>query len=193
MFSRRERTGHHRRAKHSFPPDAIAGFVFLILGVAILVAVPTIEGTRSTDPLGPRFLPKLLSLVLIGLSALLIISALFKARASTGSDAPVETAIALDDEIQADAGARETRSGSSRNVYLLITAMTLYVTFLPTIGYLLGSFLFFSSILAIAGQRRPVVLVCQALGTTIALFLLFDGLLNVNLPEGVLSPATFLR
>src|SRR5687767_14974174 len=103
MFSSRERTGHHRRAKHSFPPDAIAGFVFLILGVAVLAAVPTIEGTRSTDPLGPRFLPKLLSLVLIGLSALLIISALFraratarvKARASTGSDAPVETAIAL--------------------------------------------------------------------------------------------------
>jgi putative tricarboxylic transport membrane protein len=165
--------------------DVGAGVLLFALGILILAGTPGIEATHTTDPLGPRFLPRLLAIILMFLSAWLIVDGARQMGGKHAKDAASGAAWErAEDEPIPPTPAADT---GKRRVLLIVAAMALYVGLMPLIGYEIGSVLFFLAMLWIAGQRRPVMLIVQAVGTMIVLYVLFGVILGINLPEGILS------
>jgi len=174
--------------------DLASAGVLIGLGVLILLAVPGIETSFVTDPVGPRFFPSLLAVLLIGLSLVLASRGVLALRREVGAAAgrgAVEPATETPPPADVpESGGEEvagvTEVGAARRVLLLVLGMGVYVAVLPTVGYGLTSFLFFSGILWVAGERRPLRVVVQAAAVTAVLALLFGVLLGVELPGGFL-------
>jgi putative tricarboxylic transport membrane protein len=169
--------------------DLVAGGLLIALGVGILVGVPGIETSFVTDPLGPKFFPTLLAGALIALSLALVVRGGLAVRRERlermprdGSMGPERSDLA----VAAPDLTTQVGTGSNRRVLLLISAMAIYVTVLPWIGYGISSFVFFMAVLAIAGERRPARLIVQAGAVTVVLALLFGGILGIELPGGFL-------
>ncbi len=74
----------------------------------------------------------------------------------------------------------------SKNVVLNLIAMVAYGLFLNKVGFLVCTFLFSVFFLRIVAHRRWTTIVLVSLSVTIGAHLLFNVLLNVQLPKGVL-------
>jgi len=163
--------------------DIGAAVVLLGLALLVLMGTPSIEAAHTIDPLGPRFLPNLLA-VLLGLLSLMLLMdgvlAMRKGDRGGTPSPPPEVRPAVGD---VDATPVPRFGESARRVLLFGGALTAYVTLLPYIGFALGSFLLFVSTLAIAGLRRPGPLILQAASVTLVLYILFGVVLGVELPR----------
>ena len=64
--------------------------------------------------------------------------------------------------------------------------IVLYVTVLPTLGFLLTSVPLFAGLMVLAGERRPGWVVISSISIPLVLFLMFRYGFRVSLPRGVL-------
>lgn len=167
------------------------GAVLFAFGMVILAATRTIEETHTTDPLGPRFLPRVLAVVLMLLSVMLVVDGALQIRAKRSSARKLALSEEKGARLHAGAAGAVAIAAGDRSVLLFIAAMAFYVALMPILGYALGSFVFFIATLALAGQRRPGMLIAQAIGTMVALYLLFGVILRIDLPDGVLPLPLF--
>lgn len=77
-------------------------------------------------------------------------------------------------------------SGSSwRKVVLVLVAILLYVLVMPTVGYLLGTFLLMSFLFRIFSPRTVWRVLLYSFLTTTITYYVFAKLLNAQLPEGL--------
>jgi putative tricarboxylic transport membrane protein len=69
----------------------------------------------------------------------------------------------------------------------MMMGLVLYVTFLNSLGYLLATIILSVVLLRVLGTRRVWSLALAALIMALGSYILFDRLLNVTLPAGILS------
>lgn len=167
--------------------DVVAGLALAALGLVILTAIPGIETSFVTDPLGPRFFPLLLAVLLIALSLILVARGAVSGRKRRRRAAAEASASAegMAGSVPSARPVPEPPAGASRRVMALIFAMGTYVAAVPYIGYGTASVLLFGALLVTAGERRPLRVALQAVTLTLVLVVLFGVILGVELPGGL--------
>ena len=70
---------------------------------------------------------------------------------------------------------------------IMMMGLILYVTFLNSLGYLLATIILSVVLLRVLGTKRVWSLALAALIMALGSYILFDRLLNVTLPAGILS------
>lgn len=145
--------------------NVISGLVSLILGALFYILTygfPDIE----TDILGPGFLPKLYSILLVIFGLILIINAIVKRKRE----------------------ANEVKSTNYSYLYGLASMLIVfvYILVLPYIGFYISTILVMLALLYFLKIRNYIILFSVSLGTVIFLFTIFEKLLKVPIPSGSL-------
>jgi putative tricarboxylic transport membrane protein len=161
--------------------DLIGGLVLLALAAAYFAATETIPSSMLDDDFGPRGLPVYLAALLGVLALLLIVRALVGLRAQR-AQARLNTGAAANDE--EEAGDDYTASLGRAFGFLLIGAG--YLLLLPILGYPVAIAVAIAVIALYEGAARNWRIPVVAIGGGLGFWLLFNGLLGVAQPMGVL-------
>ena len=154
--------------RRSFAGPRLAGLVLLAGSVAVLIAVTAIPGRGGYEASGPRFVPLIVAIALIALSALFL----------------VRTFVRPDTEL-AERSAAEDAATHWATPALLVAALVVYVLALEPLGYPLATVLFFIVAARLLGSRSLVRDVLIGLLLGFGLFTAFTQYLGVALPEGL--------
>ena len=147
--------------------DRIWGIAVLVLGGIYLVQGIRIPPPAIGDPLGPRVFPSILG----GLMCASGIFMIFR-------PGPVEEQPVLDRR-------------SFLPILTLFAFLLLYAALLPSLGYLVATFLFVMAVALIMGERSlPRGLAVAALFSC-GIFFLFTRILTIPLPLGLLKTLGF--
>lgn len=83
------------------------------------------------------------------------------------------------------------RGRSALRVAGAVSLMLAYALLLETLGFLASTFLFLISLVLMTGTRNLVALVLLPAGVSLVLFYVFNQLLSVSLPRGLLEGILF--
>ena len=141
--------------------DIILGVVMAIISAVAIVDSNKLISTNKWDVIGPDGFPKMVSYILLGLSIILIISAIRKKE--------------------------NTSSKMSVNILTLFTLVSIfvYVLIMPIIGFIFSTGLFLiilQLILAYDVKKSFFQSIMTTIIVTGTVFIVFEKLLNVKLP-----------
>ncbi len=154
--------------KPSFAGPRVAGAVLLAASVAIFVAVFSIPGREGWSVSGPRFVPLIVSIGLIVLSAAFLL----------------RTFVRPDMEL-AKRSAEEDAVTHWATPALLMVAMVAYALLMEPLGYILSTALFFVPVARLLGSHSLVRDVIVGIVLAVGLFTAFTQFLGVSLPGGL--------
>ena len=154
--------------RRSFAGPRLAGMVLLAASVAILFAVFAIPGRGGYSSSGPRFVPLIVAIGLI------LLTAAFLAR----------TWVRPDMEL-AERSAEEDAATHWATPALLLVAMVAYALLMEPVGYILSTAAFFVPVARLLGSRSLVRDVVIGLVAGVGLFTAFTQYLGVSLPAGL--------
>jgi len=154
--------------RRSFTGPRVTGAVLLAASVAILLAVFAIPGRGGYESSGPRFVPLIVAIGLI------VLSAAFLARTVVWPDVEM-----------AERSAEEDAVTHWATPGLLLVAMVAYALLLEPLGYILSTALFFVPVAWLLGSRSPVRDIVCGLVLGVGLFTAFTQFLGVSLPAGL--------
>jgi putative tricarboxylic transport membrane protein len=148
-------------------PDIAGGAVGAAIGVYILV-----EGAKMPPDhimkLGPSFFPSILAILILGFSAWLIVMG-FLSKKEGGFER-----INFRD------------SGIWRAILSLAAAMV-YAFLLKPIGFIPDTILFVLALMLLLGSRKPLELTLVPILSTAGVWFVFERLLTISLPVGLMS------
>jgi len=143
--------------------DILAGSFFLFLGVAVIIGALQLPLGTPLDP-QPGFFPLLAGVFLSGVSIIYLLRALPKKRSA----------------------GRQPVGAAWRPVFL-IAGLFIYSIILDPLGYVIATVVLSMIILRILEPKTWWKLVTIGLGTSIGSYVLFDRILGVTLPLGILK------
>ncbi|MHB8909132.1 MAG: tripartite tricarboxylate transporter TctB family protein [Syntrophales bacterium] len=143
------------------PGEIVAGLCFLAIGIGFTAGAVKMGIGAPTEP-QPGFFPFWDGVILIALSALF----LFKAWGGRAGESHA--------------------FGRLGGPAVVILALILYVAAMETVGYVITTALLAAVVLKVL-ETKPHVLVLMSLILAVASYLLFDRLLGVTLPAGLLA------
>jgi putative tricarboxylic transport membrane protein len=144
--------------------DIVAG----ILGLCLCALVFYLTASFPEDQVvrvGPAFFPRLLSAGLGIFSAILLVSAFFKANAAS------ESGFSL-------------RDPGIRRGIVSVVATVIYCYLFEYLGFITLTIIYLIFLMLLLKERHYFQIVSTAIGVTIAVFFIFEGLLNITLPMG---------
>ena len=141
--------------------DAVGSFFLFFLGIGAVIGAIRLHVGSPTEP-QPGFFPFLGGLSLIVLSSII----LFKGRIGQSQEKVV--------------------FGEVRRPALLLVVMIVLVGVLDRLGYVIGTFIASGLILRILNVKSWRVLILTSLCLSIGTYILFDKLLGIELPVGIL-------
>lgn len=162
----------------------------MLVGIAVFWLSGTVPAFTATDNLGGRFLPRLLSVLMILFSFALIVTGWLNIEIEGGKvPSQPANADASEDEVahvvptdeSEPAGFLGIAPGDLR-VASFILIMTIYTWLLPLLGYIAASIFAFMALIVTAGERRPLRVVSGAVGIAGLLYFLFAVIFGINLP-----------
>ena len=147
--------------------DIVGGLIGILIGIYAIW-----EGTKMPEDLvmkiGPSFFPNILAGFLILFSATLIINAL--RGKSKGEVAPLK----LSDK------------GVQRGLITLIATIVFCVALDP-LGFIPTAIVFLVFMMLIMGNRKPLQITIAPPLVTLAIWLVFEKVLNLSMPAGILA------
>lgn len=158
--------------------DLIGGLVLLVLAGGYYWSAETIPNSLLDDAFGPRGLPVILAGILAVLALAIMARALFDMRAARGEAASVSA--------PAPAGEDEDYGSSVPRAIGFLAICAAYVVALPTLGYPLSIGLMIAAVALYEGAERGWKLPATAIFGGVFFWLLFDKLLGVPQPAGLL-------
>ena len=154
--------------RQSFTGPRLAGAFLLAASVAILLAVTAIPGRGGYTTSGPRFVPLLVAIGLIALSALFLLRTF------------VRPDVAL-----AERSAEEDAATHWATPGLIMAVLLAYAFLLEPVGYPLATAAVFVALARILGSHALVRDVLAGLVLGFGLFTAFTQYLGVSLPAGL--------
>ena len=146
------------RPARALTPGRLLGAALIALAAAAIASAQALVVPFAADPLGPRGFPTVVALVMGGCGALLLLP-------RGAALPPMERRLAP---------------------WALVAAMAGYALLLVPLGFLLATALLAAAVALLFGARPLAALVTGAL-TSLALWALFDRLLDLPLPKGPLG------
>lgn len=174
-------------------PAVLAAFAaYLLIGI-FTMRVP--EGTMFP---GPQFFPAIITAGLFLFAALLAIRAVKEWRASASQLAAGTRHLELDPDVDQGAGADpgidlvpESAPTQVRvdwaSLAWVVGGFVAFTLLLPWLGWIIGAAFLFWCIARGFGARRPVFTILVGLTTSSLAYILFDMLLGLSLPSGILG------
>jgi hypothetical protein len=141
--------------------EIIAGLCFLAIGIGFTVGAVSLKIGVPTEPL-PGFFPFWDGVILIALSAIF----LFQAWGGRAGESHA--------------------FGRLGGPAVVVLALVLYVAAMETVGYVITTTLLSAAVLKVL-ETKPRALVLMSLILAAASYLIFDRLLGVTLPLGLLA------
>lgn len=141
--------------------DIVVGLFFLAIGIVFMIGAVKLQVGVPTEP-RPGFFPFIDGIILIVLSALFLFHAW---------------------------GGRTGKSeafGKMGGPVLVVLTLILYVATLETLGYVITTTILSAVVLKVM-ETKTRILVLMSLILAVASYLLFDRLLGVTLPGGLLA------
>ncbi len=139
----------------------MAGLILILIGAGVIVGALKLRVGSATEP-QPGFFPFVGGVLLLVLSSVLLVQAL-RGR-----------------------GIGSRAFGELRRPAILIAAMVVYVIILEGVGYVIATIILSAVILRILETKSWWALAVVSLVLSIGSYLLFDRLLGVTLPSGIL-------
>ncbi|HLO12920.1 MAG TPA: tripartite tricarboxylate transporter TctB family protein [Pseudoneobacillus sp.] len=136
--------------------------VVAVLTINVAATFPSLEGTD----VGAAYFPKMLSFILIGLSILLFIQSLREPK-SEQSDSSSQT-------------------NNWKKTFLGIVGTIVYTFIFHYIGFYIATILFLFAMMWMLGFKKIVVSIILSIGITLFIYVVFEMLLQVPIPKGVL-------
>ncbi len=137
--------------------DRIVGAVLIVLAATVLVAAWRLPDTAAADTMGPKAYPATLAIILAGLSLLLM------RAGGKGSGSTLDKEMVL-------------------TGFLPIAVMlALYVLLVQTAGFAICTVTLLLACFRLKGERNWKINVLIAVGSTLAIWVMFGYLLNVQL------------
>ncbi len=143
------------------PGEIAVGLGFLAIGIVFAVSSIRLKIGVPTEP-QPGFFPFFDGIILIVLSGLFLVQA-WRGRAG---DSPA--------------------FGKVWGPAIVVLTLILYVATLETLGYLITTAILSAIVLRVM-ETKPLVLVLVSLILAVVSYLLFDRLLGVTLPRGLMA------
>ena len=150
----------------------IASLAFFAVAVGVLVGGFAIDEGTSYQAVGPRVFP-----VLVG-AGMCLVSAIGVVQAFRGTDTEQI------DQLREEIGATHWPS-----VLLLVAALIGYVLLLTPLGYWQSTTVFFVAVARVLGSRSLIRDAVVGLVLALAVYVLFDRLLGISLPPGIVRLA----
>ena len=154
--------------RQSWAGPRLAGAFLLAASVAILIAVTTIPGRGGYSTSGPRFVPLIVAIGLVVLSALFLLRTFWRP-----------------DVELAQRSAEEDEATHWATPGLVLLALLVYAFLLEPVGYPLATALVFVAVARVLGSRALVRDVLAGLVLGFGLFTAFTQYLGVSLPAGL--------
>ena len=154
--------------KQSWAGPRLAGCFLLAASVAILIAVTEIPGRGGYGTAGPRFVPLIVAI------GLLLLSALFLLRTWWRPDVEL-----------AERSAEEDAATHWATPGLILLVLLVYAFAMEPVGYPLATALAFFALARILGSRAVVRDAIAGLVLGFGLFTAFTQYLGVSLPAGL--------
>jgi len=142
--------------------DVIGSLVLLFVSAWAIIGGIKLHLGKASEP-QPGFFPFWGGVVIAGLSGILLVQAL--SGRSKGSEP----------------------FGALWRPLIMIIGLIVYVAFLDSLGYIISTLVLAIILLRVLGTKKPWVLALAALIIAFVSYVLFDRLLNVTLPRGVLG------
>ncbi len=142
--------------------DLFAGLLLVLIGAGVIFGAVKLRVGTATEP-QPGFFP------FVGGTLLIILSAILLLKAFRGTSVGTKA------------------FGELRRPAILIGAMIGYVLILDRVGYVLATILLSAVILHILETKSWWVLTAVSLVLSVGSYVLFDRLLGVTLPGGILT------
>jgi len=147
--------------------DALTGGVIAVLGAFFFIAAGSIQGFGD-DPVGPRFLPRTVCLLMIMLGLALAARSWWRGEADPGAQ---------------DSG--PSAAVAKVKVAALGVAAVLYAALFYLVGFIFASLLAFPVVLYLFGLRSIVKLSVTTAAAVAVFYSFFFGLLGVPDPPGL--------
>jgi len=148
-------------------PDIVAGAVGAAFGTYILI-----EGAKMPPDvvmkIGPNFFRDILAIILIGFSVFLVIQGAISKK-DGGFDRI------------------DVRSPGFVRAALSLLVSCIYAFALKPVGFIPGTILFILALMLLLGSRSKRDLVLAPVLSTLAVWFVFEKLLTISLPTGLLS------
>ncbi len=141
--------------------DALAGLFFILIGIGVMGRAIDLRIGTATDP-KPGFFP------LLGGAGLTILSGVFFVRSFLNRKVEVKP------------------FGDLWRPLLLVVGLVAYVLTFNFLGYIIATFILSMIVLRLMDTRSWWVLAGTSLGLALASYFLFDRVLGVILPKGLL-------
>jgi putative tricarboxylic transport membrane protein len=154
--------------RQSWVGPRLAGLVLLAGSVVILIAVTTISGRGGYGTSGPRFVPLIVAIGLIVLSALFLLRTWWRP-----------------DVALAERSAEEDDATHWATPGLIMAALVVYAFALEPVGYPVATALVFFVLARLLGSRAVVRDAVAGLVLGFGLFTAFTQFLGVSLPGGI--------
>ena len=158
-------------------PDLIISIILLFTGIFVFFYSNTIFLMRAVEKssvVNAQFYPKLLSVILIGSSIFLGVKTGIQYLKNTDSITSEQTKKI------------ETKKGFNNLLKAGIICIFYIILFL-FVGFVISTFLFFLAMfLLLSKSRRYPLFFAVAIGLTLLIYLVFNVLLNVPFPSGLL-------
>ena len=149
--------------------DGIAGLACLVLSLGLLVLTRGLPQSAMV-PVGPAFYPRIVLVLMAGLSLLLLVLDVRAGRAGR------------------PAGAKPAVPPNYRLVVVTFTTFIVYVVLLPLVGFRIATLLFVGGLQALLepprSTRRWALVLAIAVVTTAVTYFAFEHYLSVLLPRG---------
>lgn len=135
---------------------------FIVLGIVMYLGSLDFPRATGSMTLGPGYVPRLLSVALVGLSLLTAAAAVLR---------KTDRVIGIP---------------NASGLLLTLAATVIYVLMVPRLGYFSSTLLFTVGMLTYL-NRRAALSVAVGAGLTLAVYILFSVMLGVRFPGGLLG------
>jgi putative tricarboxylic transport membrane protein len=157
--------------------DFVAGAIGVAIGGGALFMAADFPADVVMK-IGPAFFPDMLAgLFLICSAALMVSAALAKTVPGVVEDPPPVRGLSLE-------------NGILRAVVTVIAVIAFVVALRP-VGFLITSTVFLTAMMGLLGLRKPVLMVAVSLGITAGVYIIFEKLLGLTLPAGILESVLY--
>ena len=156
---------------------ALLGIVALIYWVIIPTQI-SVPATIQSTYLSPAFSPRVFSLYLGVMAAVLLVISIIDWRKSTSTAAQQHTG---DSGMKVKSAVKEQLL-----VFGIWVVCVIYICSIYFVGIIIPSALLLGVLMVFFGQKRPVVVVSILIVAPLILYLFFHDLANVSFPQGIL-------
>jgi putative tricarboxylic transport membrane protein len=142
--------------------DIVGSLILILVGMGAMIEAIRLQVGTPTDP-QPGFFPLLSGAFIFLCSAIILVKGWL------------------------GRGDRGAKFGEVRRPALVVGVLIIFVALLESLGYPIASLIIVALVLRIMGIRSWPVLLITSFAMSIGTFMLFDRLLGIDLPAGILS------